>query len=150
KITATVLNFDLAEKFKREATIDVAADGVTRAFAIPQTSELSTTYFVRLLMHDAAGNEVSRNFYWLSTEDDQMNWAKTTWYYTPTTKHSNLTALATLPPTTLATSVAPATDGYRVTVRNTGRALAFQIRLKLADAGNGKEILPVYWSDNYF
>src|SRR5262249_7034662 len=89
KITATVLNFDLAEKFKREATIDVAADGVTRAFAIPQTSELSTTYFVRLLMHDAAGNEVSRNFYWLSTEDDQMNWAKTTWYYTPTTKHSN-------------------------------------------------------------
>ena len=37
KITATVLNFDLAEKFKREATIDVAADA---------TPELTANTFV--------------------------------------------------------------------------------------------------------
>jgi len=141
---------NLAEKFKREATVDVAADGVARALTIPQIPGLTTTYFVRLLLQDPAGHEYSRNFYWLSTEDDELNWAKTEWYYTPTTRHANLTGLAALPPTTVETAVTPATDGFRVRVRNTGRALAFQVRLKLADPSTGTEILPVYWSDNYF
>jgi Exo-beta-D-glucosaminidase Ig-fold domain len=37
-----------------------------------------------------------------------------------------------------------------VAVSNRGRALAFQVRLKLVDPADGKEILPVYWDDNYF
>ena len=39
----------------------------------------------------------------------------------------------------------------RATVRleNTGKALAFQVRLKLVDAGTGSEFLPVFWDDNY-
>jgi exo-1,4-beta-D-glucosaminidase len=150
KVTATVLDLNLAEKFKREATVDVAGDGVARAVTVPQISGLTTTYFVRLLLQDSAGREVSRNFYWLSTEDDQMNWAKTEWYYTPTTRHANLTALASLSPTTIETAVTPATEGFRVNVRNSGRALAFQVRLTAADPSTGNEILPVYWSDNYF
>ena len=150
KVTVSVVDFSLAEKLKREATVDVTADGVTRALTIPQVAGLTTTYFIRLLLQDSAGREVSRNFYWLSTEDDQMNWAKTEWYYTPTTRHANLTALASLPPTTLETAVTPATEGFRVNVRNSGRALAFQVRLKAANPSTGNEILPVYWSDNYF
>src|SRR5438094_435157 len=150
KVTVSVVDFSLAEKLKREATVDVTADGVTRALTVPQVTGLTTTYFIRLLLQDSAGREVSRNFYWLSTEDDQMNWAKTEWYYTPTTRHANLTALASLPPTTLETAVTPATEGFRVNVRNSGRALAFQVRLKAADPSTGNEILPVYWSDNYF
>jgi hypothetical protein len=35
-----------------------------------------------------------------------------------------------------------------VTLENTGKMLAFQVRLKAVDAA-GKEILPVYWHDNY-
>jgi hypothetical protein len=38
----------------------------------------------------------------------------------------------------------------RVTVANTGRALAFQVRLKLVDPATGDEILPAFWDDNYF
>ena len=34
-------------------------------------------------------------------------------------------------------------------VENTGRALAFQVRLKIVDAGSGEEFLPVFWDDNY-
>jgi len=29
-------------------------------------------------------------------------------------------------------------------------ALAFFIRVRVVDAGSGEEVLPVYWTDNYF
>src|SRR5947208_2688365 len=127
KVTATVLDLNLAEKFKREETVDVGADAVARALTLPSIPDLTTTYFVRLLLHDSSGREVSRNFYWLSTEDDQLNWPKTEWYYTPTTRHANLTALAKLPQTTLQQSATFDRDASRVTIGNTGAALAFQI-----------------------
>jgi len=37
-----------------------------------------------------------------------------------------------------------------VSVENTGKALAFQVHLKLTSGPGGPEILPVYWEDNYF
>jgi len=37
----------------------------------------------------------------------------------------------------------------RVSVENTGQALAFQVHLKLTNGAGGPEILPVYWEDNY-
>jgi exo-1,4-beta-D-glucosaminidase len=150
KVTATVLDFALGEKFKRDETVDVAADGVARALTIPAIPNLTATYFVRLLAHDSNGREVSRNFYWLSTEDDQLNWSKTEWYYTPTTRHANLKALATLPQTTVQASMASGNAEDRVTVKNTGAALAFQVRLELVDPASGQEVLPAFWSDNYF
>ena len=79
-----------------------------------------------------------------------MNWGKTEWYYTPTTRHANLTALATLPQTSLFATPTHSDGNTRVTVKNTGSALAFQVRLKLVDAATGDEILPVFWGDNYF
>ena len=150
-LTATVLDFNLAQKFTRDTTTEVGADAVRRAFEIPAIPDLTTTYFVRLALRDAAGTVVSRNFYWLSTEDDQLDWQKTEWYYTPTKRHANLTALARLPQTSLSVSAAFDTpDAARVTVSNTGRALAFQVRLKLVDPTSGVEVLPAFWDDNYF
>jgi len=150
-LTATVLDFNLAQKFTRDTTTEVGADAVRRAFEIPAIPDLTTTYFVRLALRDAAGTVVSRNFYWLSTEDDQLDWQKTEWYYTPTKRHANLTALARLPQTSLSVSAAFDTpDAARVSVSNTGRALAFQVRLKLVDPTSGVEVLPAFWDDNYF
>jgi len=153
KVTAAVLDFTLAEKFTREAAVDAGADGVVRVFEIPAIAGLTTTYFVRLSLHDAAGGVVSRNFYWLSTEDDQLDWPKTQWYYTPTKRHANLTALSRLPETTLTVSPAgdaPGDAAIRVSIANIGRALAFQVHLTLRDAASGKDILPAFWDDNYF
>ena len=36
-----------------------------------------------------------------------------------------------------------------MTVTNTGRTLAFFVRLKLTDGTGGDEVLPVRWEDNY-
>jgi exo-1,4-beta-D-glucosaminidase len=153
KVTAAVLDFTLAEKFAREAAVDAGVDGVVRVFEIPPIAGLTTTYFVRLSLHDAAGRVVSRNFYWLSTEDDQLDWPKTQWYYTPTKRHANLTALSRLPETTLTVSPAgdaPGDAAIRVSIANTGRALAFQVHLTLLDAASGKDVVPAFWEDNYF
>jgi exo-1,4-beta-D-glucosaminidase len=146
KVSAEVFDFSLESKFSQQAIVDVGPDAVVRALTIPKGTDLTTTYFVRLRLDDASGREVSRNFYWLSTRDDVLDWKNTKWYYTPTSRHADLTALAKLPPTTLQVSSA----GGRVTVKNTGKALAFQVRLKAVDPQSGEEILPVFWDDNYF
>ena len=153
-VTAEVFDLKLERKFSATSVIDLPADGVVRALAIPALKDLTTTYFLRLLLKDSSGREVSRNFYWLSTVEDVLDWKTTKWFHTPTLKHADLTALAKLPPTTLTVSPrfeADKTEGRaRVSVTNTGKALAFQVRLKAIDPSDGKEILPVFWEDNYF
>jgi exo-1,4-beta-D-glucosaminidase len=154
RVSVDVFDLQLVSKFSREATINLQPDSVARVLTVPSLSDITTTYFLRLRAVDAGGREVSRNFYWLSTRDDVLDWQNTKWYYTPTTQHADLRALAQLPPTTV--TVSPRFEGTgtpgtaTVSVRNSGRALAFQVRLKLIDPRDGREILPVYWADNYF
>jgi exo-1,4-beta-D-glucosaminidase len=146
-----VLDFSLKTRFTREATIDLAADAVARPITLPAIPDLTTTYFVRLSARDRGGKVLSTNFYWLSTKPSILNASKTQWYYTPVSRHDDLTMLATLPATTLrATLQARAAGRATVHVENTGSALAFQIHLKLVDGASGNEYLPVYWEDNYF
>ena len=153
KVKAEVFDLDLAPKFSQDATVDVGPDGVVRALTIPSIPDLGTTYFVRLSLHDGTGALRSRNFYWLSTKDDALDWKNTKWYYTPTKSHADLTALAKLPSTTLVVTARPAPGpepASVVTVENTGKALAFQVHLKMVDPKSDEERLPVFWEDNYF
>jgi exo-1,4-beta-D-glucosaminidase len=154
KVKAQVFDFALAEKHAQEATVSVDPDGVARAFVLPSPEGLTRTYFLRLGLEDSSGRTVSRNFYWLSTQEDVLDPKQTKWYYTPTKVHSDLTALAKLPHTRLALEAQagdrPGEGRSRVRVENKGQALAFQVHLKLTDGPGGAEILPVYWEDNYF
>jgi exo-1,4-beta-D-glucosaminidase len=149
-VSATLLDFTLKERFTRDVVVDLPADAVVKALTLPEVADLTTTYFVRLSAKDASGAVLSTNFYWLSTKPSVLDWANTKWYYTPVTRHDDLTQLSTLPPTTIAARLESTTAG-RATVRleNTGKALAFQVRLKLVDAATGTEFLPVFWNDNY-
>lgn len=40
-------------------------------------------------------------------------------------------------------------EAARVTIENTSSGLAFLVRLRLLQGAKGKEILPVFWDDNY-
>jgi exo-1,4-beta-D-glucosaminidase len=159
RASAKIYNLDLSEKFSKEATLDVPSDGVVKAFTVPEIEALSTTYFVRLSVSDAAGKTLSTNFYWLSTKPDVMDWPQSTWYYTPVTSHADLTGLATLAVVELKVSATSETQGddgvTRVVVENPGKSLAFPVHLKLirpaaGPEGHAQEILPVLWEDNYF
>ena len=139
KVSVEVLDRNLQPKLSREVRIDLDPDGVRRALVLPAMTDLTTTYFLRLALEDPAGKRISSNFYWLSTRDDELDWERTEWYYTPVKSHADLTELAELPRTTLEISKRFEDTGAEgiafVEVENTGSALAFQVRLKVSGPG---------------
>ncbi|HET9805009.1 MAG TPA: glycoside hydrolase family 2 protein [Candidatus Acidoferrum sp.] len=154
KVVAKLYDFTMTEKFSREATLDVAADGVTRSFAIPEPAGISSTYFLALQLFSSNGNLISRNFYWLSTQPDVLNFEKTEWYYTPQSAFADFTQLQSLPPA-IVKATGKALPGnerdaeYHVTLKNAGSGLAFLVHLRLVKPGDKADILPVFWEDNY-
>jgi exo-1,4-beta-D-glucosaminidase len=135
---------------------------------VPATTKPPTpaqTYFIELLLVQH-GQVVDRNVYWLSTQKDLVNWAKTIGNPQATmTRYANLTALETLPAAavnvTAHTHVQPGADGddtvTDVTITNTSttKTVAFFIRADIRrgsasgvpDPGDN-EVLPTLWSDN--
>ncbi len=153
KLRVQVLDFDLNSRFNQETTLDVEEDSSRRVLTIPQIDSLSPTYFIRLNLTDSSGKAVSDNFYWLSTKPDVFDWQHSQWYYTPTKQLEDFTALKTLPRLSLtgSSSVEQKADGtvVHVTVRNPGKALAFQVRLRVTNE-KGEDLLPALFEDNYF
>ncbi len=153
-VRAAVYNLDMTEKFAHEAAVDVAEDSSTRVLSLPEISGLTATYFVSLTLSDATGAVVSRNFYWLSTKQETLEFEKSTWYHTPTKTYADYTALNSLPTVQLKITTETRQHGMdRVTtvnIENPSHSLAFGVRLKLEKGAGGDEVLPILWDDNYF
>ncbi len=153
RVSTRVLNLDMTEKFSNEATVDVPSDGVVKVIALPEIADLSATYFVALKVSDSAGTILGSNFYWLSTKPETLDWAKSTWFNTPTISYADFTALSQLPKVKLKVTQRSDRRGAReimnVVIQNPSKNLAFFVRLKLNQGASGKEILPVLWQDNY-
>ena len=150
---AKLYSLDAKELFSREAPVDVDADGVRKLFAVPEAPDGNTTYFLGLQLQNASGEIISRNFYWLSSKPDVLDFAKSDWYFTPLTAYADFTALQNLPKASVKASIKTKENGdeqeSRVTLTNTGANLAFLVRLRLLKGKDGQEILPVFWDDNY-
>ena len=155
RLTLRVRLLDLASatRFARDTTLTVPADSTVRVPPVPVPGDISSTYFLDLRLVDAGGRPVSSNLYWLSTTPDQLDFAKSRWYYTPTRSYANYTALRDLPAADVRATArfAPTESGEvaHVTLTNTGSALAFFVRLQVVTEPGGEEILPVLWEDNY-
>ena len=154
KVTASVYNLDLSEKFSQQASLDVSPDSTHRVLVIPEIEGLTATYFIRLTLEDSGGKVVSTNWYWLSTKQDVPDGEKTTWWDTPTKSFADLTGLATLPQVRLQGSSTSENKGAdtvtHVTVENPTGKLAFFVHLRITKGREGKEVLPILWEDNYF
>jgi exo-1,4-beta-D-glucosaminidase len=157
KVVAKAYNINGVEKFSREASLSVDADAVARSIAIPEPAGISPpTYFLSLQLFSATGETLSRNFYWLSTQPDELDFSKTEWYYTPQSAFADFTPLQSLARATVhatlhanqhkATSESDA--AFQVTLDNKSPGIAFLTRLRLV-VGKQTEILPVFWQDNY-
>jgi len=153
RVTTKVLNLDMSEKFSNESTVDVSADGVAKVLTLGDIADLSPTYFVSLRIQDGSGKLVGENFYWLSIKPETIDWAKSTWYTTPTLQYADFTALSQLPKVKLNVSDRSERKGEdevtHVTLENPSKNLAFFVRLKVDKGKGGDEILPVLWEDNY-
>jgi exo-1,4-beta-D-glucosaminidase len=153
KLTAQVYDLNLAEKFSKVTAVDLAADSNFKAFSIPEISDLSTTYFLKLTLQNATGQIVSSNFYWLSTTDDVLDKTKTKWFYTPVSSYADMTQLEKLPAVKLAVSGRAmrraGEEIARVTISNPSRSLAFFVHLEIKQGISERDVLPVVWEDNY-
>jgi exo-1,4-beta-D-glucosaminidase len=171
KVRAKIFNLDMNEKFSKEAAIDVGPDSSSRVFTLPAVDGLTSTYFVSLSL-ESAGKVVSRNFYWLSTKEETLDWSRqeedssgqydiSTW--TPTKDFADYTALNNLPKVDLDVSAHfnqnREEGSAAVTLHNPSSALAFAVHLKINKGSSHRvsregqiddEILPVFWGDNYF
>ncbi len=155
KVSAKIYNIDAKEKASQDATLDIGPDSSTKALDLPKVDGLSTTYFLRLQLHDSAGKLVSDNFYWLSTKLDTLDWAKKKdTVYTPQKDFADLSGLNSLPQVTLSSSVvtssAAGRDAVTVTVKNPSSSVAFMTHLRLTRGQGGDDVVPIFWGENYF
>jgi exo-1,4-beta-D-glucosaminidase len=155
RVVAKLYNLDAAEKGSRDATVDVAADGVVKAFDLPKPEGLSKTYFLRLQLNSSEGKLLSDNFYWLSTKPDVMDWKhKKDTVYTPQAEFGDLTGLNDLPEAKAVVSHTVTTSGTNqvvsVTVENQGSGIAFMVHAGVTQGEGGPDVTPILWSDNYF
>jgi exo-1,4-beta-D-glucosaminidase len=154
-VTAHLYDDSLHERFSRQVQADVDADGVAKVLTLPAEafSPASPLYFVKLDLQTGDGKIASTNFYWLSSKKDVYEWAKTTYKYTPVSSYEDLSALQNLSKVKLDVEGSRATtaDGpvVHLTVKNPSDHLAFQVRFGIQKSGQGAEILPVFWDDNY-
>jgi len=153
KLTTKIYNLDMTEKFSREDTLDAPADSTAKIFTLPEIDGLSPTYFVALQLTDPTGAILGSNFYWLSTKPETLDWAKSTWWMTPTESFADYTALAHLPKVKLIVTHRTENKGEEssthITLENPSKSLAFFVRLKVTKGVEGEDILPVVWEDNY-
>ena len=118
------------------------------------------------------GQVASENFYWLSTQEETLDWSReeedasgqydiSTW--TPTKEFADYTSLNLLPRIDVEVTAKIKNDGDEgsttVMIHNPTSSLAFAVRLKLNRSSSNRvsreepedsEILPVLWQDNYF
>lgn len=172
KVTARIYNIDMSRKFSRTVTLDVPPDSSQSAFVLPDVASLSSTYFLDLQLERPDGVK-HRNFYWLSTVSETLDWARSnkisgdyhisTW--TPTKTYADYTALNSLPKAGVGVKAQSRKSGGKgtttVTLHNPTRTLAFAVRLRVLkpprahaeppgfEGPRDDEILPVLWQDNY-
>jgi exo-1,4-beta-D-glucosaminidase len=156
KVTAKLYNIDAKEKGSREAMLDLAPDSSIKAFDLPKVDDLTKTYFLRLELHEGAEKLVSDNFYWLSTKPDTLDWKhKKDTVYTPQAEFGDLTGLNSLPPAKVIVSRQALGKSGRnhwmtLTLENKGEGIAFMIHPRVTRGKGGEDVVPIFWSDNYF
>ena len=154
--------------------VSVGSQGVARDVihpVVPATTAPpapAQTYFVELLLTGSRGDVVDRNVYWLSTQQDIVNWAKTQGNPQATmTQFANLGQLQNLARANVSVTAhsRPAWSAGSggndtetdVTITNTSTkpTVAFFLRADVrrgstsgAPAPGDNELLPIMWSDN--
>jgi Glycosyl hydrolase 2 galactose-binding domain-like/Exo-beta-D-glucosaminidase Ig-fold domain/Glycosyl hydrolases family 2/Concanavalin A-like lectin/glucanases superfamily/Glycosyl hydrolases family 2, TIM barrel domain len=136
-LSANVYSLENKLLLHKEEKKNAAADALTDGFKLELVPLLSpeTVVFVSLELRNAAGETVSRNFYWLGVDNASY-------------RHLNRLPTAALSATAKSTRNG---DEIRVLVdlHNTGTAASLATKLTLLNATDGSRILPAYYSDNY-
>jgi len=153
-LTATIRAFDLAanEIFTSTTAVELAPHRSRPVASLAGLAPPTPVWFLDLRLADIAGDEIARNFYWLSTHDDELDYDNSLWFVTPTRAFADFGALDRLPKVELEVG-ATRIDGVgsptiEVALRNPSRSLAFFTELRVVD-NDDRSFLPALWDDNY-
>ena len=111
-------------------------------------------FFLNLVLFNQ--NEIiSKNIYWLSKNMDEMNYTKSTFYNVEVTKYANLTFLNDLNIVNINTKIISFNRKndereIKILFENNNNCVAFLIELRLIKENNNENVVPVFYSDNYF
>ena len=147
KVNAKIYDFNMKLRWENGVETNIGENMYKDVFSLPRPERreirnMTPIYFVKLELRDSNNNLISDNFYWLSSQvlvaDDTDRFID----------------LEKLPTVKLNVSCKISNKGKekvaRVRVENPTDKLAFFIHLAIINGLNGEEILPVFWSDNYF
>jgi exo-1,4-beta-D-glucosaminidase len=140
KVKAMAFDLDSKKIFEKEITTGIKADESKILFKPELPKELTDIYFLKLVLTDKAGKEISSNFYWLSAKGDD---------------NADFTGLSGLPAVEV---VAKPGTFLKINGRlklaveffNPSASLAFGLNPKLLSYSTKEPILPIFWQDNYF
>ncbi|MBV8156986.1 MAG: glycoside hydrolase family 2, partial [Dyella sp.] len=153
--TIRVRNLDGSVRYEKHLQdIDLAGNHTKPLETLPSVAGLSPTYFVELDLAGSDGKPVSRNVYWLSTRQDVLDWAKSTWYLTPLTQYADLTALQSLPAATSEVHATTHREGKNdvttvtLSVPASSKTVALFQHVSIRHGAHGNLALPILWNDN--
>jgi hypothetical protein len=116
------------------------ADESKILFKLYLPKELTGIYFLKLLLKDETGKEISSNFYWLSAKGDDN------------ADFNDLDKLPQVDVTVKLSSISKENSKLKLSVEftNPSSSLAFGLNPKLLSFSTKEPILPIFWQDNYF
>lgn len=134
---------------KKTVSVDTEPNTSKSIANVPGMEDLNGVAFLRLILRSEDGGGVlSRNVYWVSDKLDELDWDKSTWFYTPVSSFADYKALNTMASASVSASVAGSGSSLKVSLHNKASVPAFFVRLNLVDA-DGEDVVPVLWTDNY-
>tara|TARA_B100001146_G_scaffold224960_1_gene245234 strand:- start:506 stop:3124 length:2619 start_codon:yes stop_codon:yes gene_type:complete len=141
--------------FSARRTLNAQADSSEYIMRLEEIQGLTTTYFLDLRLFDTHGNQLNTNFYWLSTQEELLDYKANLGefaFHTPSKQYADLTLLKQLPKVNLdARYTIEESNGElvaEVLIENRNDEIAFLICAQLVDE-NEELIVPVFWNDNY-
>lgn len=156
KARIRMYDIDTRLLLNKEKYFDAPADSSNPIYEIEAMENLSSTFFLDLRLSDAQNNEIATNFYWLSTQDELLDYEVDLGefaYHTPSKQYADLRLLNTLPKVSLNVAYDHQKQGQdqimTAILENKGKTIAFLINLKLIEKDTGELILPVFWEDNF-
>jgi hypothetical protein len=133
-----VYNLDGTLVYEHETKLTAAPDMATNLGTVDFPAHPSSVHFLRLVLHNSAGELLSSNFYWLGPPEDP----------------GDLTALNDLTMVTL-TATTQELEGkiagqrlLEITLHNPTDHIALMAHVQLRRK-SGERVLPVFYTDNY-
>ena len=148
KVIAQVYNMDSKKVLEESAVVNLPEDGVVNdAITLRFPENISQVHFIRLVLQDEKGNEVSSNFYWRSK--DKYEGKKTV----TGPAASGFADLNNMKPSKVKLTYKTREENGRyfvdITLKNTAKTIAFFNQLQLLDA-KMSPIRPSFYTDNFF